>query len=335
METSERITVKEIARHAGVSTATVSRTFNNDPRVRESTKQRVLEAAKALNYRFNDAARSLKTNKTRTIGLVTPYLQNEFFMEVAEGIESCLKRSGYHLIVSNSNNDPETEREAIELLQEKSVEGILIIPCREDGSHICRTLHRNIPTVVIDRRYNTPDLPTILADNTEGAYEATRSLINDFKPVAPPAFIGGYAYITTTEERLVGYLRALREAEYNTDEALLIREEFDKSRGGYRAMEELLQKAKLPITVFIANYFLHLGATEYLFEHKIPFSDVKIAAFDYSPMYPLLRYCKHFVSQPRLRMGEEAVASLLDLINGEKISSERWITRLKTKLIIV
>lgn len=335
MESSERITVKEIARRAGVSTATVSRAFNDDPRVRDATKQKVLETAKSLNYRFNDAARSLKTNRTRTIGLVTPHLQNEFFMEVAEGIESCLKLSGYHLIVSNSNNDPETERKAIELLQEKSVEGILIIPCREDGSHIHRTLRKDIPTVVIDRRYNTPDLPTILADNIDGAYMATKVLIKDLKPIRPPAFIGGYSYITTTEERFSGYKKALRESDYPIDDALIVREEFDKSSGGYRAMENLLQKAKLPLTVFIANYFLHLGATEYLFEHKVPFANVKIAAFDYSPMYPLLRYCKYFVSQPRLRMGEEAVDRLLDLIAGRQISPDNWITRLKTELIIV
>ena len=330
-----RITVKEVARKAGVSTATVSRTFNKDPRVRTETKQRVMEAAKALNYRLNDAARSLKTNKTRIIGIVIPYLQNEFFMEIAEGIESFLKKQDYHLIVSNSNNEPESEREAITLLQEKSVDGMLIIPCREDGSHLSDTLHTDIPIVVIDRRYNNIDFPSVLTDNFQGAYKLTHKLIDSFHPDKPPAFIGGYSYITTAEERYLGYIHAVEEAGYEVDKALILRDEFDKSQGGYRAMEMLLRMAERPLTIFVANYFMHIGATEYLLEHSIPLEDVRIAAFDYSPMYALLRYCKHFVSQPRLYMGEVAIDMLLNMIAGKEISEDKRIIRLNTDLITI
>jgi LacI family transcriptional regulator len=332
---SGRVTVKEVARRAGVSTATVSRAFNRDPRVLEETRGRVMQAARELNYRFNDAARSLKTRKTRTIGLVIPYLQNEFFMEVAEGVEACLKQRGYHLIVSNAGNDPQNEREAVELLQEKSVDGLLIIPCREESARLREVLRPDIPAVTIDRKYRDLELPAVLTDNYRGAHAATCSLIELARPGGPPAFIGGYPYITTAEERYRGYLQGLEEAGYEKDDRRVFRDEFDKTPGGYRAMKRLLVQLERPVSVFIANYFMHIGATEYLLEHGVPFSDVRIAAFDYSPMYTLLRYCSRFVSQPRLRMGEEAVRRLMMLIENREIPSGQMELRLATELIEV
>jgi DNA-binding LacI/PurR family transcriptional regulator len=333
IENSKRVTVKEVARRAGVSTATVSRAFNRDPRVLDETRKRVMEAARELDYRFNDAARSLKTRKTRTIGLVIPHLQNEFFMEVAEGVEACLKRHGYHLIVSNAADSPQNEREAVELLQEKSVDGLLIIPCREESARLGEVLRPDIPAVTIDRKYRDLQLPSVLADNYRGAWEATHTLIELSRPARPPAFIGGYAYITTAEERYRGYLQAIADSGYDEDPGRVFRDEFDKASGGYRAMERLIERLERPLSIFIANYFTHIGATEYLLEHEVSFADVHIAAFDYSPMYPLLRYCNRFVSQPRLKMGEVAVEQLMMLIDGRTTPPERMELRLNTELI--
>ncbi len=330
-----RITVKEVALLAGVSTATVSRAFNNDPRVRSDTKQRVMVAAERLDYRLNDAARSLKTNTTRTIGLVIPYLQNEFFMELAEGIEACLKRRGYHLIISNSNNEAASEREAAALLLEKAVDGLIIIPCREDGSHLSKVLRPEIPTITVDRRYCDLPVDSILADNEGGAYELLRAFLAAEKPVSPPAFIGGPSHITTAEERLAGFTRALKEAGYRTERIRIVRDEFDKPRGGYRAMQRLMETAEKPLYIFIANYFMHVGASEYLLEKGVSPSEVRIAAFDYSPMYPLLRYCTLYINQPRIRMGEEAVARLLDKARSRETIGTGLIRRLPTELIRV
>jgi LacI family transcriptional regulator len=335
MMREDRITVKEVALRAGVSTATVSRAFNNDPRVKSDTKRRVMEAAESLDYRLNDAARSLKTNTTRTIGLVIPYLQNEFFMELAEGIEACLKRRGYHLIISNSNNEASCEREAVALLLEKSVDGLLIIPCREDGSHLSEVLRPEIPTITVDRRYRGLPVDSILADNEGGAYELLRAFLEAEKPVKTPAFIGGHSHITTADERLAGFTRALKEAGYRIEDSPVLRDEFDKPRGGYRAMKLLYETAEKPLHIFIANYFMHVGASEYLLEKGVSPSEVRIAAFDYSPMYPLLRYCSLYISQPRIRMGEEAVSRLLDFSEPGEGGGTGIVRRLPTELIRV
>ena len=138
-------TIKDVARHAGVSTATVSRVINNDPKVTIDTKNKVHESIKELNYKINAIARNLKLSRSFTIGFISPRMADEFYMSVAESVEKELRTKGYSLIICSSSEDIEMENEHIRLLMEKRVDGLIIIPSSNRGSHFEIARKRGLP----------------------------------------------------------------------------------------------------------------------------------------------------------------------------------------------
>ncbi len=297
------------------------------------TREKVMQAVHALGYRLNDAARSLKTRRSRSIGFIVPEFNNEFLMEIAQGIEGKLKERGYHLIVSSSNGNPEEEREALQLLQEKAAEGVIIVPSGKRGRHLKTVMDGTIPIITVDREYTDLSIPSVLADNHSGTAEAVEKLFHTPPYGGPIAFIGGEPSITTAEERYRGFLegvRALRGASpppsinssgKRRGDFPIILDTFDTS-GGRRALQQLLAEHGLVKKIFVANYFMHLGVTEQLIEEGVDPKDITIAAFDYTPMYSLLQYCRLYVSQPHLEMGNRAVELLLELIEPNQGSRE-------------
>lgn len=316
------ITVKDLAARAGVSTATVSRSLNRDPRVKEETRRRVMEAVKELGYRFNDAARSLKTRRSKSIGFIVPEFNNEFLLEIAQGIEGRLKEAGYHLIVSSSNGNPREEREALQLLLEKAADGVIIVPSGKSGIHLKPYVDGSVPIITVDRAFGDLPLLSVLADNRKGASEAVKKLYQRSQKDGPVAFIGGNPSITTAEERYLGFLDAVEELKKSSESSQkehfpVLLDSFDV-QGGRRAAKKLLKEHGSVKKIFIANYFMHIGVTEQLIVEGIPPEEIIIGAFDYTPMHPLLQYCRFYVSQPHLEMGNSAVEILLEMIGGKK-----------------
>lgn len=129
------VTIKDVAKLAGVSTATVSRVINKGEGIKLSTKERVLDAISRSGYRVNTVARSLKTNRSKIIGLITPEIANDFFMNIARGIEEYLKDFGYSLIICNTNESVKEELRRAELLIDKCVDGVIVIPATDSGAH--------------------------------------------------------------------------------------------------------------------------------------------------------------------------------------------------------
>ena len=182
-------TVRDVARAAGVSTATVSRALNDDGRVSEEARSRVREAAEKLSYRANHVARSLKTRSTRTVAILAPELSNNFFMELAEGMERELAKSGYMLLISSSSNSAAEEERRLRVLADRLVDGIVVIPAASRGEHLQAAADRGTPVVLVDRLVEGASLDAVLADNEGGACGAVWALLADgFRRVA---FVGG------------------------------------------------------------------------------------------------------------------------------------------------
>ena len=314
------ITIKDVAEAAGVSTATVSRVYSPgfSGYITDKTRGLVIDAAERLGYRMNFAARSLKRQSTMTIGVVFPELVNDFFMDVAEGIERELHAEGYTMLLSSSLNSVDEEKRRISMLADRMVDGMLIIPAGSHGEHLQALSNQGMPMVLVDRIVEGTELDAVTSDNEEGTFRLTKALLGDgFRRIA---FIGGEITLSAARERLSGYARALAEAEIKPEPSWICLGGMDVE-DGYRQMERLLRRRKLPDAMVAVNLMVHLGMERCLLDKNAGVSGVKsqivIAGFDESRYTPFLPACRYIASQDAVGMGKRAVQRIIEVI-GEK-----------------
>ncbi len=323
-------TAKDVAKLAGVSAATVSRVLNNDPRISEETKKKVFQCVEKLDYRINSIARSLKTNKTYTIGFVCPEVANDFFMNIAQGVENELSKQGYSVIICNANENINEEEEKIRLLCEKYVDGIILIPTSNEGEHLKQFKNEDRPIVLVDRLVEDFKADAVLVDNINGCYNAIEYLINSGERRI--GFIGGDMRLTSAKERFEGYKRALKDYFLPIEEAIIKFGDFH-SKSGYQLMKELVEYDNPPSYVFIANFYMHVGATKYLIEQGEMFKkSISIASFDDMELSSILGFSKLRVRQPMVEIGTRAAKLLLSRINKDSLPYPK-VVRLKTEII--
>jgi len=324
------VTIHDVAREAGVSTASVSRVVNGDRPVLDDTTVRVKAAIEKLGYKANQVARSLKTRATRTIGVVAPLLASEFFMLIAESMERELSAHGYSLIVCSSNESLEEEAKRLRLLSGRLVDGIVMIPTSDHSAHVREIQAKGIPVVFIDRLALNVAADAVLVDNEGGAREATEALIAD--GCRRIGFLGAGLDVMTARERYEGYRSAMTRAGLVVEDAYT---SFGNLHieSGYNSMQEMLSHADAPDAYFIVNADTHIGATNYLMTAgKSHRERIVFASFDEMPYSPLLQFCRYSVSQPIALMGELAARMLLGRIEGGSVGVPE-IARLKTTLI--
>jgi LacI family transcriptional regulator len=324
------VTIHDVAREAGVSTASVSRVVNGDRPVLDETTLKVKAAIEKLGYKANEVARSLKTRATKTIGIVAPILASDFFMLIAESMERELTAHGYSLIVCSSSESVDEEIARLNLLSNRLVDGIAMIPNAERCDHVKEIQASGIPVVFIDRLPREANADAVLVDNEGGARAATEALIADgFRRIG---FLGAGLEVMTARERYEGYCSAMAKA------GLRVEKEFTSFGNlhidsGYHAMEEMLARPDPPAAYFIVNADTHIGATNYLMTAGKAHRDrVVFASFDEMFYSPLLQFCRYSVSQPIAEMGVGAARLLLKRIEG-KASGKPQVARLKTTLI--
>lgn len=305
-ETYSPVTIREVARYAGVSIATVSRVLNDSSSVTAETRERVCSSMAALGYTRNEVARSLKIRRTRTIGIIAPELSNIYFMEVLESMGRLFDVHGYTMVVCSSNNSLEQERRKVKVMMERTVDGLVIIPVSDESKVLQGPA--SVPTVLLDRRLPGSQIDMVITDNRWGAWAATKALVDEgFSRIG---FIGGDFRISTARERYEGYLQAVREAHIPTDERFVFQSGPMDRKTGYESMQRILRSPDHPDAVFVANDLLHLGATACLSAFSISPSDFVLSSFDYLFYTPLLSYCHYAVCQPLDDIGN-AVAKLL------------------------
>ena len=310
------VTIKDIAKKAGVSPTTVSRVLNDKPDVSDETKQKIEEVIDELNYNPNGIARGLVLNKTHTLGLVIPDISNPFFPEVAKGIEDKAKEAGYSVIFCNTDNHIQGEKEAIELMKSKQVDGMIVSLAinQENKQELAELAAENFPVVQIDRKIPDAGFPAVVIDNQAAAYKATQHLID--LGHTKIAHISGNLEVKPAQDRLTGFKEALENVGLGST-AEWIREGDYSSESGYREMKELLQLDERPTAVFIANDLMALGAYEAVFEAglKIP-EDISIVGYDDIEVASVIRPALTTISQPEYQLGVEAAELLIDSLEG-------------------
>ena len=317
------VTIKDIAKKAGVSPTTVSRVLNNKPDVSDETKKRIQQVIDELNYNPNGIARGLVLDKTHTLGLVIPDISNPFFPEVAKGIEDKAKEAGYSVIFCNTDNHTQGEKEAIELMKSKQVDGMIVSLAINDQNkeELDELAAQDFPVVQIDRKIPESGFPAVVIDNQAAAYKATKYLIDlGHQKIA---HISGDLEVKPAQDRLAGFKSALQEAGLSCKEEL-IREGDYSSQSGYREMKELLDLSEQPTAVFIANDLMALGAYEAVFEAglKLP-EDISIVGYDDIEVASVIRPALTTISQPEYQLGVEAAKLLINnLESNEQLEQE-------------
>ncbi len=324
------ITLKDVAKLANVSASTVSRVLNDDPRISAEKKEIVMQCINTLGYKMNSIARSLRTNRTYTIGFITDDICGAFGMRVAKGVEEELKKQGYTVVICNTNGSVEEEESRIRVLVERCVDGIIIIPASNEGKHINQLKDLNVPVVLVDRLVDDFTADAVLVDNINGCYAAVEKLINTgYRRIG---FIGGDLKYTTAKERYSGYCRALDDYRLAYNEEIVKFGDYHMD-SGYILMKELCCSSNPPDSVVIANYNMCAGAIRFFAENKAEETPVMpIASFDDVEMISIHKNCTIRVAQPTMDIGKSAAEIILKRINSEELQFPQ-IVRLKTTLI--
>lgn len=310
-----RVNMHDIARRAKVSIGTVSNVLNETVAVRESSKQRVLEAIKALGYQRSQLARGLRCDYTNMIGMIIPDITNPFFPALVRAAEDVAYAHGYRLVLCNSDNDPKKEASYLMELQSYLPAGLLLIPAVD--SELRQQPMRNgrlTPTVCIDRKPEGWKCDTIYAGNESGAYAATLHLIDHGHRRI--AVIGGPQHLANARQRLRGFMRALKESDIALPPAYVQTGEFDRT-SGLEAGLRLLRPATRPTAIFAANDLMAMGAMLAMRELglRCP-EDVSIVGFDNLDIVELLQPPLTTVKQPVYLLGVTAAERLIDRISG-------------------
>jgi DNA-binding LacI/PurR family transcriptional regulator len=304
--------MKEVARRAGVSTATVSRVISGTTVVSRELRERVQAAIDELDYRPSRVARSLRTHRAKILGVIVSDIRNPYFTAVVRGIEDVANANAHSLLLCNSDEDAAKEELYIQVLLAERVAGVIISPTDEDST-TCRALvESRIPVVAVDRRLRRVDADMVIVDNVKGASQAVSHLARlGHRRIAS---IGGPTHISTGRERLEGYKKALVDHGIAVDESLIKIGDF-KQDSGYRLAHELLSLENPPGAVFVANNLMTLGALCAIHERglNIP-RDVAIVGFDDMPWATSLAPPLTAVAQPTYELGSTAADLLLQRI---------------------
>ncbi|WKE65825.1 substrate-binding domain-containing protein [Gallaecimonas kandeliae] len=314
-------TIKDVANKAGVSISTVSHVLNSTRFVAEATKERVFQAIKELNYAPSAVARSLKVNRTRTLGMLVTTSTNPFFAEVIRGVEETCAEQGYTLILCNSGGETERQQASLRMLIEKRVDGILVM-LSEDASELYNLLgtHPELPQVLMEWGDTQGDIYRIQDNAEQGGYLATRHLID--KGHKAIGCITGPADKSLTVERLAGYRRAMKEAGLKENPAWIIAGDFEPE-GGHAAMEQLLKLKDKPTALFVFSDPMALGAISAAHQAgvRVP-DDLSVIGYDDVPMANFFSPPLTTIHQPKYRLGQKAAKILLAKVNKEESDSK-------------
>jgi LacI family transcriptional regulator len=316
------ISLKDVAKLAGVGLGTASRVLNNHPSVSEETRRLVLDAIKELNYEPNAIARSLKIKSTSTIGVIVPDITSAFFPEVVRGIEDAANIYQYNIILCNTDLNHEKEKAALGMLSEKKVDGILFISntvCEDTAE---KFVHMNIPVVLIATSHDAGNgLPSVTIDNKKAAYDAVDYLCKlGHKKIYMLA--GEFNDPNAGIPRISGYKKALEDNGIPFSDSMIYEGKYDY-KSGYANMVKILQLDEIPTAVFIASDIMAIGASKAILERglRIP-EDISIIGFDGIEAAEFFYPSISTICQPRYDMGAVAMSLLLKLMNKTQVQDK-------------
>ena len=294
-------TMKQVAERAAVSTTTVSHVINNTRVVSDDVRARVLDVIRELRYVPSAVARSLKNDRTHTIGMMVPNNSNPYFAEVIRGIEDAAFKLGYNIILCNSYDDPGKQVAYIRVLMEKRIDGLILVSSGTDAELVRFLADDRIPVVLVDREIGGVAADFIESDHELGGSLGTRYLLElGHRAIA---CVSGPRELLTSRERVAGYQRALQEAGVALHGEWLLYSDFT-SAGGHAAFAQLLALPQRPSAVFAGNDLMAIGGICAASEagvhipgqlSVVGYDDIALAAYSNPPLTTM--------GQPKQEMG--------------------------------
>jgi DNA-binding LacI/PurR family transcriptional regulator len=329
---SSQTTIKDIARALGISPSTVSRALKDHPDISPKTRKAVKELADKLHYEPNAIALSLRSRSSRTIGVVIPEIVHFFFSSVISGIEEIAYKSGFTVIICQSNEDYEKERNIIHTLMSNRVDGILVSVSKTTTNydHFLELQKSNIPIVFYDRVLNIPNSDRVIVDDFSGAYKAVDHLIKmGCKRIA---------HLATSQELMIGrnrkagYIQALKDHNIEVDEEIILRCDTDKH--AQKCIPYILSLQKKVDGIFAVNDLTAMTAMSIIKRsgYLIP-EEIAIVGFSNSIYSSMTDPPLSTIEQQGFEMGRKAVTLLLERIQSDEPIESR-VEQIKTDLIV-
>jgi DNA-binding LacI/PurR family transcriptional regulator len=323
-------TVRDIAAAAGVSIATVSRVLTEaDHPVSGEKRQRVLEAARNLDYRPNYVARSLRTDRSATIGIITDNVESPHTTGMIRGIQDVMRQAGYICVIISADWDPEAEREAIRDLVSRSIEGVIFAETWHRSANETLDL-ANRPYVFVHRQFASTHPYSVTPDEIYGARLATGHLLRLGHRCI--GYINGPEHFYASTDRLQGYREELASAGIMFDPALVTRGDWNVD-SGYQAGRQLLTGTPPPSAIFAANDLMAAGAMYALFDagFRVP-QEIAVVGYDNQDIAHIFRPAMTTVTLPLYEMGQASARMLLSLMRGQAESREE--VKIRGRLIV-
>ncbi|SDI80344.1 LacI family DNA-binding transcriptional regulator [Alteribacillus bidgolensis] len=315
-------TIKDVAKHANVSVATVSRVLSNTGSVTEKNKQIVLKAVKELNYKPNALGRYLRTAHTNTILVVVPDLANPFFSNILKGIQTLANEKDYEVLIMDAEQTNFDNVKCFNMLQQKQVDGLIMLTSRVDRD-VLLDMCENHNIVLACEYFEDATIPTVSIDNISAARKITEHLIHlNYKNVA---HITGPMNTVLGIDRLRGFKQALQSNSLPIKTSYIQEGDFN-IESGYNIMYKLLSMEARPDAVFAANDEMAMGAIKAAetLRVKVP-EDVAVVGFDDIKMASMFTPQLTTISQPAFKIGQKSMSLLLDLLNKEPLTQFQYV----------
>lgn len=319
-------TIKDVAKLAGVAISTASYALNGSNKISLTTKKKVEEAAKALNYKKNGSASDLKRSKTNTIALILTDLSGPFYSELIQGVQDATSANGYNLIACSSIGGAKST--AVKFLTEKRVDGAIILAHNVSDEITLQVASDKFPIVVMDRPLDNEGVYQVEVDNFQGGYLATECLINHGHREI--AYISGPLNSRDNNQRYQGYVKALETYEIAIHPKWQVNSDFTRN-GGYWATKLLIVQNDLPQAIFYANDEMAIGGLRALKENniKVP-QDISIIGFDDIELSEFVSPPLSTIKQPKYEAGSLAAHLIFKALSGEKVKRHY---KLSTQLV--
>lgn len=308
-------TMKDIARETGLGLATIS-SYLNGGNVREKNRVKIEEAIEKLHFEVNEVARGLKTNRTKTIGIILPELNNIFFSEIITAAEDLLRSHGYATMICDCRSDVKREEEAAEFLLHRRVDGLIMMPTGAEKKVLNKFRKSRRPVVLIDRRMENGDCDCVLVDNEGAAQNAVKRLMK--KGHKKIGMITGPDNVYTARERQRGYELAMQESSKARTDTKLLADGNYTIAGGAKAMRKLYEDNPDMTAVFISNYEMTVGAMMEINDLgiKVP-EQLSVIGFDNEDFARAVVPRLTIVTQPTEEIGQAAANLLLSRLEDK------------------
>ncbi len=313
-------TIKDVAKHAGVSTSTVSHVLNKTRYVSVDIIKRVMQSIEILNYTPSALARSLKSKNTRTFGMLVTTSTNPFFAEVVKGVERRCYEQGYNLLLCNTEGDLTRLDFNIDTLLQKQVDGLLLMSDEIASHHLnIFSRHKPVPTVILDCGEANFPCDKIRDNSRQGGYIATSYLIE--KGHTKIGCISGPRDKQATSERFAGYLQAMQEHDLEINQAWHAFGNFE-CEGGKQAFETIYAKGELPTAVFVCNDMMAMGVISAANRYNVAVpGDLSVIGYDDIKLAKYICPALTTIHQPKFNLGQKAFDTLLDKIKSNREES--------------